>query len=155
MDVKDRIEKVKEYFRGMQVYNDGGINIIYVIVQFPNRWIIDEEVPKKFGVTVTGGTDYQGQFYFCTEMEKGFDCVFDAIEYNINKMLSAQERATLFRQKTEELQNIFMDESIPLESLRNLEFSFKKTKQKSKKQIEVIADEIINNKPVEEDKDDE
>jgi hypothetical protein len=82
-----------------------------VIVQFPSTWIIDDEIPNKFGVSVGSGNDYRGQYYFCAEMEKGFDTVFDAIECNVNKMLTAQERAKLFREKTQELQNLFEDES--------------------------------------------
>lgn len=132
MDVKDRIKKVEKYFKGMQVQNLDGANIIYIIVQFPPRWIIDNEIPNKYGVSVGQGNDYEGQFFFCAEMEKGFDVVFDAIEYNVNKMLTAQERAKLFREKTQELQNLFEDETISIESLRNLEFTYKTTKNRKK-----------------------
>ena len=132
MDVKDRIENVKQYFKGMQVENLEGANIIYVIVQFPPRWIVDEEIQNKFGVSVVQGQDYPGQFYFCAEMEKGFDVVFDAIEYNIEKMLTAQERASLLKQKVQELQSLFMDESIPIESLRTLDYTYKTNKVRKK-----------------------
>lgn len=144
MDVKERIEKVKQYFRGMQVQNVEGANIIYVIVQFPPKWIIDEEIPNKFGVSVGAGNDYQGQFYFCAEMEKGFDVVFDAIEYNVNKMLTAQERATLLRQKVQELQEMFMDESISIEALRTLEFTYKQQKppKTTRKKKETVPDVV-------------
>jgi len=142
MDIKDRIEKVKEYFRGMQVQNVDGTNIIYVVVQFPQRWIIDNDVPNKYGVSVAEGKDYDGQFYFCTEMEKGFDVVFDAIECNVNKMLTAQERAKLFREKTKELQNLFEDESIPIDSLRNLEFTFKRPKKKKNLENKLVTPKI-------------
>ena len=142
MDVKDRIEKVKEYFRGMQVQNVDGSNIIYVIVQFPQRWIIDNDIPNKYGVSVAKGNDYEGQFYFCAEMEKGFDTVFDAIECNVNKMLTAQERAKLFREKTQELQNLFEDESISIESLRSLEFTLKTPKNKGKKEKKTTTPKI-------------
>jgi len=132
MDVKDRIENVKQYFKGMQVENLEGANIIYVIVQFPPRWIVDEDIKNKFGVSVVQGQDYPGQFYFCAEMEKGFDVVFDAIEYNIEKMLTAQERASLLKQKVQELQSLFMDESIPIESLRTLDYTYKTNKVRKK-----------------------
>ena len=135
MDVKERIKKVEQYFRGMQVQNVEGQNIIYVIVQFPPKWIVDDEIPNKFGVSIAQGNDYQGQYYFCAEMEKGFDTVFDAVEYNITKMLTAQERANLLRQKVQELQELFMDESVNIEALRTLEFTYKtpKTRKKNEK----------------------
>lgn len=142
MAVEDRIKKVKQYFKGMQVENVDGSNIIYVVVQFPSKWIIDDDIPNKFGVSVGAGNEYAGQFYFCAEIEKGFDIVFDAIEYNIEKMLTAQERATLLRQKIQDLQNMFMDESISIESLRTLEFTYKQPKQqKSKKKNSPKKDE--------------
>ena len=132
MDIKERIENVKQYFKGMQVENLEGANIIYVIVQFPPRWIIDEDIKDKFGVSIVQGQDYPGQFYFCAEMEKGFDVVFDAIEYNIEKMLTAQERASLLKQKVQELQRLFTDESISIESLRTLDFTYKTNKIRKK-----------------------
>lgn len=144
MDVKDRIENVKQYFKGMQVENLEGANIIYVIVQFPPRWIIDEEIQNKFGVSVVQGQDYPGQFYFCGEMEKGFDVVFDAIEYNIEKMLTAQERASLLKQKVQELQNLFMDETVSIESLRTLDFTYKTNKIKKKQQKVIEKEEVVN-----------
>ena len=133
MDIKERIENVKQYFKGMQVENLEGANIIYVIVQFPPRWIIDEDIKDKFGVSIVQGQDYPGQFYFCAEMEKGFDVVFDAIEYNVEKMLTAQERASLLKQKVQELQRLFMDESISIESLRTLDFTYKTNFSKIRK----------------------
>ena len=144
MDVKDRIENVKQYFKGMQVENLEGANIIYVIVQFPPRWIVDEEIQNKFGVSVVQGQDYPGQFYFCVEMEKGFDVVFDAIEYNIEKMLTAQERASLLKQKVQELQNLFMDETVSIESLRTLDFTYKTNKIKKKQQKVIEKEEVVN-----------
>lgn len=132
MDIKERIENVKQYFKGMQVENLEGANIIYVIVQFPPRWIIDEDIKDKFGVSIVQGQDYPGQFYFCAEMEKGFDVVFDAIEYNVEKMLTAQERASLLKQKIQELQRLFTDESISIESLRTLDFTYKTNKIRKK-----------------------
>lgn len=144
MDVKDRIENVKQYFKGMQVENLEGANIIYVIVQFPPRWIVDEDIKNKFGVSVVQGQDYPGQFYFCCEMEKGFDVVFDAIEYNIEKMLTAQERASLLKQKVQELQNLFMDETVSIESLRTLDFTYKTNKIKKKQQKVIEKEEVVN-----------
>ena len=144
MDVKDRIENVKQYFKGMQVENLEGANIIYVIVQFPPRWIVDEDIKNKFGVSVVQGQDYPGQFYFCAEMEKGFDVVFDAIEYNIEKMLTAQERASLLKQKVQELQNLFMDETVSIESLRTLDFTYKTNKIKKKQQKIIEKEEVVN-----------
>ena len=128
-DVKQRIEKIKQYFAGMQVENLGGQQIIYVVVNFPDRWVIDDTVANKFDVSIAESDDVPNQYFFCAKMEQGFDTVFDAIDYNIEKMLSAQERTDLFKKKTQELRDIFENLDIPIETLRTLEFTYKK-KQK-------------------------
>ena len=128
-DIKQRIEKIKQYFAGMQVENLGGQQIIYVIVNFPDRWVIDETVANKFDVSIAESDDTPNQYFFCAKMEQGFDTVFDAIDYNVEKMLSAQERTDWFKKKTQELRDMFENLDIPIETLRTLEFTFKK-KQK-------------------------
>lgn len=128
-DIKQRIEKIKQYFAGMQVENLGGQQVIYVIVNFPDRWVIDDTVANKFDVSIAESDDVQNQYFFCAKMEQGFDTVFDAIDYNVEKMLSAQERTDLFKKKTQELRDMFENLDIPIETLRTLEFTFKK-KQK-------------------------
>lgn len=144
----------------MQVENVEGQNVIYVIVQFPSKWVIDEENATSKGVTIGVGQDYPGQYYFCAEMEKGFDVVFDVIEENIKKMETAEERVKLLRQKIEKLQQLFMDESIPIESLRALEFEYKLppkkfTKSKKKEEniytglIDGLDNSVVNEKPEE------
>ena len=128
-DIKQRIEKIKQYFAGMQVENLGGQQIIYVVVNFPDRWVIDDTVANKFDVSIAESDDVPNQYFFCAKMEQGFDTVFDAIDYNVEKMLSAQERTDLFKKKTQELRDIFENLDIPIETLRTLEFTYKK-KQK-------------------------
>jgi len=129
-NIKDRIEKIKEYFKGMRVDTDNGENAIYIIVQFPPKWIVDNTIEEKYGINVIQGNEYPGQFYFCAEMEVGFDVLFDAIEYSIDKMLTAQERARLLKEKAEELKELFIDETIPIEALRTLTFTYKTAKPK-------------------------
>ena len=63
-------------------------------------------------------------------MEQGFDVLFDAIEYNIERMQTAMERAKLFREKTQELQELFANEEITIEQLRGLDFTYKNKKKK-------------------------
>jgi len=58
-------------------------------------------------------------------MEVGFDKIFDAIEYNIEKMKAIAERGSLFKAKVLELQELFNNQTIPIESLRKLEFKYK------------------------------
>jgi len=142
MEIKDRIKRIGQYFRGMQVETIDNEQIVYVIVEFPPLWIVDETIPNKFKVSIAPGND-GNQYYFCASIEDGFDAVFDAIDYNIEKMVTAQERAMLLKAKVDELRKLFEDESIALESLRTLDFTYK-GKRKDKKIMVPTVEEKTN-----------
>ena len=55
--------------------------------------------------------------------------MFDAIEYNIEKMKEAIERAQLLSEKTKELKRIFEDENISISQLRTLKIMFDDDKE--------------------------
>ena len=147
MDIQDRIRKVGTYFKGMQVTKVDDTDVIYVIVSFPEKWIIDDEVTEKFNVNVLDGKEV-GELYFCTEMEVGFDKVFDAIDHCIAMNKEAMERTQLFQKKIAELKEIFGDGTNTIAELRTLEFTFppqKKGIRKKKSQIDEIAEKEIAN----------
>ena len=126
MDIKDRIKKLGKYFHGMQIVTtDDGSQVIYVVVKFPYNWIIDDELEKKFGVTVAQGNSAE-EYYFCTDIDSGEQILFDAIDYNIDKMKEAIERAQLLSRKTTELKALFENETVTIEELRTLKFTYDK-----------------------------
>jgi len=126
MDIKDRIKKLGKYFQGMQIVTtDDGSQVIYVVVKFPYNWIIDDELEKKFGVTVAQGNSAE-EYYFCTDIDSGEQILFDAIDYNIDKMKKAIERAQLLSKKTTELKDLFENETVTIEELRTLKFTYDK-----------------------------
>lgn len=144
MGIKERIKKIETYFKEMQIVTIEGKQVIYVIVNFPYGWVIDEEIEEKYNVTISNG-EYNGEFYFCTEIENGEETIFNAIEYNIEKMKEAIERAQLLSEKTKELKRIFENENISLLQLRNLKISYdteeivipKKSKEKDENKSEI------------------
>ena len=147
MGITDRIKKLGNYFKEMQIVTIDGKQVIYVIVKFPYGWVIDEEIGEKFNVTVSAG-EYSEEFYFCSEIDNGEEKVFDAIEYNIEKMKEAIERAQLLSEKTKELKRLFENESITLSQLRSLKITYdendniivpKKNKDKEENKTEVKA----------------
>lgn len=123
MNIKQRIEKISQYFKEMQITTVDGKQVIYVVVSFPRNWIIDENIEKKFGIAVSRGVDIS-EYYFCTDIDSGEDVLFDAIDYNIEKMQEAIERAQLLSNKTKELKSLFENENISIESLRTLTFQY-------------------------------
>lgn len=123
MTISERINSIAPYFREMQVTTVDGSTVIYVVVKFPDRWIVDESVSEKYKVVVQRGRE-PGEFYFCGDVADGEDNVFNAVEYSVKKMKEALERSRLLTEKVNELTSIFSDESIPLESLRNMSISY-------------------------------
>ena len=122
MTIKERIEKISQYFKEMQITTVNGKQVIYVVVSFPRNWIIDESIEEKFGIAVSQGTNLT-DYYFCADIDSGEDVLFDAIDYNIEKMKEAIERAQLLSIKTKELKSLFEDENITIEELRSLTIS--------------------------------
>lgn len=126
MGIKQRIEKISQYFKEMQITNVDGNQVIYVVVSFPRNWIIDENIESKFGITVLHGNE-PSEYYFSTDIDSGEEVLFDAIDYNIEKMQEAIERAQLLSNKTRELKSLFENENISIESLRTLTFQYDST----------------------------
>lgn len=119
MAVKDRIKKLGPYFKEMQITNVDDKQVIYVIVEFPNGWVIADDLEEKYKITISEG-EYRTEYYFCTDIENGEDSVFDAIDENIERMKEAIERSQLLSEKIKELRRIFEDEKISLQELKSL-----------------------------------
>ena len=128
LDILNRIKKLGTYFNSMNIEGENGI--IYVRVCFPKGWGCSEVTEHNFNVKAVKD-EIPGYFYFYTETESGFECIFDAIEYNIKFNQDAQDKVNLLRIKIEELKNIFEEEDISV--LRTLEFKYRKKKEKNKK----------------------
>lgn len=123
MTIKKRIQNIKEYFKEMQIVTIDGEQVIYVCVHFPQGWVIDENIEEKYDVSVEGG-NLPNEYYFATDIDNGEDKIFDAIEYNIEKMKDAIERAQLLKDKITELRTIFQDDNNSLNKLRSLKFTW-------------------------------
>lgn len=146
-DVQDRVMKISEFFKELQVTQVDGNTVIYVVVNFPMNWIIDKSAEEKYGISVAEGHT-AGEYYFCTSIETGFDKVFDAIDFCIQVNKDAMERAKLFQEKIKELKEIFGDEENSIKKLRTLEFTFprqKKEMNKKRSPIEEVVDKELGN----------
>ena len=128
LNLQERIENLNIYFDSMNVSAEE--KIIYVRVIFPQGWVCSEVTEPNFNVK-TAKDEIPGYFYFFADINIGFDKIFDAIDYNINFNLNAQEKVNLLREKIIELKNIFEEEEISV--LKTLEFKYKKKKEKPKK----------------------
>jgi hypothetical protein len=124
MDIAERIKNLGEYFSEMQIttLREDKQQVIYVVVNFPRTWVVDEETAYENGVTISQGNNL-GEYWFCAPIESGADVIFDVIDSNITKMKEAIERGKLLAAKTQELKSMFEDESIPIERLRGIVFT--------------------------------
>jgi hypothetical protein len=143
MDISKRIEKVNKYFHQFNVYNGMGV----LIMNFPERWNNNDykELCGKFEVVVQ---QKNKSLYFFNDISKGTDRLFDAVEAVIDFNVQIEKKADLFREKTNELKNLF--EEYPYEKLVDLSYTFIKNKQKKstktkdkaiKKEEEVVEKE--------------
>ena len=137
MNIQERIKNISEYFIGMQMSTED--NIVYVRTRFPNNWVISELLEDNFHVRGIQDKKNNTQFFF-TNIENGFDVVFDAIDFTIQMNKSALERLELFKEKVEELKELFDSEEI--EKLRRIEFTFKKQEKKSRKKKVAVVEHI-------------
>jgi hypothetical protein len=134
-NVKDRIERIRDYFVAMKVEElEDGNQVIFVTVKFPTRWFILDNIEEKYGVVVERSKDEKGVYFVGASLEDGFEPIFDAIDENINVMELAEERTKLLDEKIKELKKVFDDADNTVEMLRNLEFSFRKTSAKQGRQ---------------------
>ena len=138
MDIQKRIEKIKDYFYDMKMSMED--NIVYVQTKFPPNWTISELLEENF--KVRGVDSKKGTQIFFTELDNGFERVFDAIDYTVNLNLSALERLELFKQKVEELKTLFDSEDI--DKLKRLEFTFKKVNNKKPKIKKVKDSDFVS-----------
>ena len=144
-DIQDRIKKIGGLFKEMQVTQVDGVNVIYVVVIFPDRWIVDDTIREKYEVSVMEGNN-SGEYYFCADIDTGFDRVFDAVDFCIQANKDAMERAKIFQEKLLKLKELFGNEEVSVEELKGLEFVLgkkKKSPTKKKTPIEEIADQEI------------
>lgn len=145
-DIQERIKNTGAFFSGMQVTKVDDADVIYVIVHFPPKWIIDDTVKEKYEVSVIDGkTD--GEYLFCAEMAVGFDAVFDAIDHCVAVNRDAAERAQIFQDKIKELKEIFGNEENSIKKLKTLEFTFSKQKRETNKKktpVEEVAEKELD-----------
>lgn len=132
MEINNRIKKIGNYFQKMNIAE----GIIFVSVVFPKDWQMNTSSAEKLGVKIMTTEDGNG-YYFATQIENGFNPVFDAIDKVIEFNEVAGIKKALFLEKIKELQNIFEEES--LDVLQTIEFKYKK------KRVSLKKDKIENN----------
>lgn len=149
--LQDRINKITEYFRGMEIAN----NVLIVRVEYKSKWGVfpseDENIKVCKSEEIPNEYFYYGDYSYVS-----IDEIFDLIEETIEMNISAEMKVNLLTEKIEELKVMFTNE--PLEKLRTLCFVFNEDKiqpkkknnrkpKKAKKEEEIT--ETVSNETVE------
>ena len=156
-NIKDRISMIKEYFDSFNIIEGAA----YALVRFPSKWTVLNEFDMDGCVVNTVSDRNKNGYYFFTDFENGFDCIFDAIDEVINFNKSIEEKTDLLIAKAQELKELFETEDI--DRLRTLRFVMegdgasvkpkkgkvgkncaKKPKQTAKKDAVTVKDENHN-----------
>ena len=130
MDFQKRIEKIGEYFKGIDYFNDA----LMVKVQFPKQVTVSGDAEK--GISVAQAEDGLW-YYYGNKHEVNIEDIFDLIDTTVYVYEEAKKKAELYKMKCEELRDIFG--TTPYEKLVTLEFVFKspkKTRSPKKKKEE-------------------
>lgn len=132
MSLQDRIESMKPYFRGIEMYNEA----IMVKVVFPDNW---KCYPSDDGrIKVAQSEDPSNpnlMYYYADSKDASYDDIFTLIEGTVNANKDIILKLELLREKVDELKEIFS--SRPYKELQRLEFTFKpekKTRGRKKKE---------------------
>lgn len=138
MGLNDKIAKLGSRFRKMNIAE----GIIFLTVDFPQDWKINEKIILKHNVKVMPTEDNQG-YYFAATLDTGIDEIFAAIDETITFNEVAGIKKSLFLEKVNELQKVFEEE--PLDVLQTIEFKYKKKMPKTPKTSRKNDDALINN----------
>lgn len=157
--LQDRINKITEYFRGMEITN----NTYIIKVAFKDKWGVFPSEDNRIKVCKSEDTINEF-FYYANFLEVNVDDIFDLIEETIDMNISAEMKINLLTAKIDELKVLFTDE--PLERLQTLYFGFQdnnklqstKKKYRKKKKVEEVKQDVVetsdiieNNEPLEAD----
>ena len=152
--LQDRMNDMKPYFRGIEMYNDA----LIVRVTLPPKWKAYNSNDGRIKATPseTVANEY---FYYANSQDTTYEDIFDLIEETIKANNDIVLKLKLLRDKVEELKEMFSNHTY--DELTTLKFVFEAPKNekpkrkytKKKKEAEKAQEEpqIENNEVTEED----
>lgn len=140
MSLKENIEAINAYFRGIDYFNDA----LIVKVELPDKINVYEDDEK--GIKVTRSDD--GLFYYYGDKNKvEFEDIVSLIKETVAVYEDARKKAAMFKMKCEELKEIFATSSIDV--LETLTFTFaEKKKERPKRKVNKVKKEENNEEQI-------
>jgi len=124
--LQDRMNDMRQYFRGIDVYNDA----LMVKVALPRNWRYYSSADDRIKVAPSeDGSDIV--FFYADSNNTSYDEIFDFVEQTIKENEEITLKLTLLKEKVEELKDIFSN--TPYEKLKTLSFIFEDKKEEKPK----------------------
>jgi len=123
MEFEKKLKKLSDYNVSFEIKN----NFYHLSLIFDDNWDIMESSNEKIYIEKRNGVCH----YIGSTNDVSIDDIFNEIDLTINYNIDLQKKLALFKQKTEELQDIFSKE--PLDVLETITFTYGKEEQKAKK----------------------
>lgn len=124
--LQERMNDMKQYFRGIEMYNDA----LIVRVMLPPKWKAYNSNDGRIKATPseTVANEY---FYYADSKDTSYEDIFDLIEETIKANNDIVLKLELLRNKVEELKEMFSSHSY--DELTTLKFVLEPTKKEKPK----------------------
>lgn len=100
---------------------------IYMLIKLPPNWSISNKIKDEYKVKIVPEENKRG-LYFVTEIDNGFDAIFDAINFVIKYNEQLEKRIEMLNKKISELKELFS--TLEIEELETFEFKYKRKEDK-------------------------
>ena len=124
--LQERMNDMKPYFRGIEMYNDA----LMVKVIFPDRWKAYPSADGRIKVTPSD-TEANVTYYYADSKDTTYEDMFDLIEETIKANNDIILKLKLLKEKVEELKELFSQ--VTYEELQSLRFVTDKPKMEKPK----------------------
>ena len=135
MNIKDRLERIKEYFQGMEMKDE----LFIVSVKYPDKW---GAYPSEDNtIKIAQSEDVANLYYYYANFTNvNVEDIFDLIESTIKDNLDAAKKLQLLNEKFLLLKDLFANNT--LEDLQRIEIKIPYKKSRRKKNM--IAEPLVN-----------
>jgi hypothetical protein len=154
--LQERMNDMKPYFRGIEMYNEA----LMVKVVYPNNWRAYPSDDGRIKVTPSDDKSSNVTYYYADSKDTTYEEMFDLVEQTIKANQDIVLKLKLLKDKVEELKELFQNTSY--DDLLNLQFVIEKPTKPKRKYVrkkvkvneEAKQEEIMENNETNEEIDD-
>ena len=137
MTLQERITSLSEYDISLETYNGNFI----VTIRYKKEWKIN--TPSDETIIFSKDKSDESVCYYAVPITGDIEKIFNEIDIVVQRNKEMEEKVVLYKEMREKMKELFRKEDI--QTLRTLEFKFKKQKNKGKKS-DTPSDEQVTEK---------